>query len=129
MVTLKIPTNLGELGPNGDPVDLKYRQIGSLPLSFGLQKAFARYAALQASIFEEAKIADFDTDSVKEGKNKHERLVENVEKLSEEKTSLLMRAFGKQLTLDDLDLCSAEEVDIAFARLQIEAGGIVRKNS
>ena len=116
MVTIKIPQGDGTV-----------KQYGSLPITFGLQKAFSRYSITQAQLVEEARRADatpFDPTQ----ENKYNKLVDSINEHAAEKTALIIRAFGNQFTVDELDEADADDIDRVIAQLQLEANGIARKN-
>ncbi len=119
MVKIKIPQHDG-----------KVKQYGSRPMSFGLQKAIARYGreAMEAVAIAkgvQGKQIDMDDDADLENLR---RITEVNAALQETKADIIVRAFGGQFSLDELDEVPADEIDAVIAALQDEANGIVRKN-
>lgn len=131
MVILRIPLNIGELDEAGEQAELKYRQIGSLPLTGGMQKEFARYAALQSEILTEAEYIDSPEfeGGIKAKREAMAALTKRMEELADKKAALVLRAYGNRLAVDDWDATETEEQNKVFARLQMEANGIIIKNA
>lgn len=106
------------------------KQFGSRPLSFGLQKALARYSAKGMHLYDNAKGLDGSEFNIEDEAAVEQctNLVVAVDDLYNEKTSIILRAFGNQFSIDELDNAEAEEVDSVIAKLQSEANGHIEKN-
>lgn len=107
------------------------RQIGSMPQTTGLKKAILRYGidAMQAAIREKEILeSELDPNSA-ESLQQYCDLYATVEKLYDTKISLIIRAFGGQLTVDDIEDLPDEENDRIIAQLQLEARGVSPKNA
>lgn len=131
MVILKIPLNIGELDDSGEQAPLKYKQIGSLPLTGGMQKEFARYADMQAQILAEGEYIDSHEfeGGIKAKQKAMAELSKKMEELRDKQAALVLRAFGDRLTLDDWDQCEPAHRADVFAKLMLEANGIMLKNA
>lgn len=100
------------------------------PITMGLQKALARYgreagkAALKAIKLQNSNI-DFESD---EGMAAIDEVTETMDHMSEMQEEIVLRAFGGQITPDELDEVPVAEIARVIQELQANSYGVVRKN-
>jgi len=96
----------------------------------GLQKALARYgrdagqAARAATELQNSGIS-LETE---EGLAALDSVTEAMERMTEAQGEIVLRAFGGQITPDDLDNIPVDEIARVIQELQANAYGVVRKN-
>ena len=63
-----------------------------------------------------------------ESLEKYDGMMTAMDELTEARSAIILRAFGGQFGLEELDNVKVEEIDRVVEALQSEAYGIVRKN-
>jgi hypothetical protein len=99
------------------------------PMTMGLQKALARYGrdALNAAKAAQA-LEGGDVDiNTEEGLEVFNTVMEATTNLTEAQTEIVLRAFGGQISPDDLDNVQVTEITRVIQELQGAAYGVVQK--